>query len=77
MFNRLTVKHLSILLGHSILIWIWIHTVQNSKYTEKAIDTASVSADCPHLATREKKQISLKYNPENTHTLIVSLGPQT
>lgn len=37
MFNRPAVKHLSTLLGHSILIWIVgnIHTIQNSKHTEK------------------------------------------
>lgn len=37
MFNGPAVKHLSTLLGHSILIWIVgnIHTIQNSKHTEK------------------------------------------
>lgn len=76
MFNRLAVKHLSVLLGHSILVWIIgnIHTVKNSKYTKKDICTASVSANCSHLATREEKQTSPKYNPENTHTPIDSLN---
>lgn len=74
MFNRHAVKHLPILLGHSVLIWIVgnIHPVQNSKHRKKDIQQ-SLCWLSHLLAIREEKQVSLKYNPED----ILQLFPWT